>query len=458
MLSLTELTAINPVDGRYAAKVAPLRPYLSEAALFRYRLQVEIEWFIYLCNAKEISELPPLDKPTCELLRSWYQRFNCDDAVAIKDIEKKINHDVKAVEYFLKEKMATVAHLKAKQEFVHFGCTSEDINNVAYALMWQAAIRETLQPQCAALLKHLQSLAKLAAATPMLARTHGQAASPTTLGKELANYSMRLQRQMERLNAIRVRAKFNGAVGNYNAHRIAYPEIDWPSFNQNFIEKHMELDWNGYTTQIEPHDDIVALLYELTHQNSIFIDLCQDMWASISLGYFKQTAVAGEVGSSTMPHKINPIDFENAEGNLVLANALQTALAQRLPLSRWQRDLVDSTLLRNIGVCFAYSFIAYQSLQKGLGRLAVNEEKMMTDLTAQWDILAEAIQTIMRRYDIAEPYEKLKELTRGKALTEDSLKSFINTLDLPKNVKNQLLNLKPSDYIGYALELAMASN
>jgi adenylosuccinate lyase len=263
---------------------------------------------------------------------------------------------------------------------------------------------------------------------------------------------------MERLKTIRLRAKFNGAVGNYNAHRIAYPEIDWPSFNQHFIEKHMELDWNGYTTQIEPHDDIVALLYELTHQNSIFIDLCQDMWAYISLGYFKQTAVAGEVGSSTMPHKINPIDFENAEGNLVLANALQTALAQRLPLSRWQRDLVDSTLLRNIGVSFAYSFIAYQSLQKGLGRLAVNEEKMMTDLTAQWDILAEAIQTIMRRYDIAEPYEKLKELTRGKALTEDSLKSFINTLDLPKTVKNQLLNLKPSDYIGYALELAMASN
>ncbi len=458
MLSLTELTAINPIDGRYASKVAALRPYLSEAALFRYRLQVEIEWFIYLCAAKEISELPPLDKPTCKLLRSWYQRFNCDDAVAIKDIEKKINHDVKAVEYFLKEKMTTVTPLKTKLEFVHFGCTSEDINNVAYALMWQAAIRETLQPQCAALLKHLQSLAKLTAATPMLARTHGQAASPTTLGKELANYCMRLQRQMERLNTIRLRAKFNGAVGNYNAHRIAYPEIDWPSFNQDFIEKHLELDWNGYTTQIEPHDDIVALLYELTHQNSIFIDLSQDMWAYISLGYFKQTAVADEVGSSTMPHKINPIDFENAEGNLVLANALQTALAQRLPLSRWQRDLVDSTLLRNIGVCFAYSFIAYQSLQKGLGRLAVNEEKMMADLTAQWDILAEAIQTIMRRYDIAEPYEKLKALTRGNTLTEDRLKSFINTLDLPEHVKNQLLNLKPSDYIGYALELAMASN
>jgi adenylosuccinate lyase len=458
MLSLTELTAINPIDGRYASKVAALRPYLSEAALFRYRLQVEIEWFIYLCAAKEISELSPLDKPTCELLRSWYQRFNSDDATAIKNIEKKINHDVKAVEYFLKEKMATISELRIKQEFVHFGCTSEDINNVAYALMWQAAIQETLQPQCAALLKHLHSLAKLAASTPMLARTHGQAASPTTLGKELSNYSMRLQRQMERLNAIRLRAKFNGAVGNYNAHRIAYPEIDWPHFNQNFIEKHMGLDWNGYTTQIEPHDDLVALLYELTHQNSIFIDLCQDMWAYISLGYFKQAAVADEVGSSTMPHKINPIDFENAEGNLVLANALQTTLAQRLPLSRWQRDLVDSTLLRNIGVCFAYSFIAYQSLQKGLQRLSVNEEKITADLNSQWDILAEAIQTIMRRYDIAEPYEKLKSLTRGKALTEESLKAFINTLDLPKNVKNQLLKLKPSDYTGYAQELALASH
>ncbi len=458
MSPLTELTAINPVDGRYADKVAALRPYLSEAALFRYRLHVEIEWFIYLCAAKQIKELPPLDAATCQLLRSWVQRFNSEDAIAIKVIEKKINHDVKAVEYFLKEKMAAVAHLKTKQEFVHFACTSEDINNVAYALMWQAAIQETLQPQCATLLKHVQSLAKLSANTPMLARTHGQAASPTTLGKELANYSMRLERQMERLNSIRLRAKFNGAVGNYNAHRIAYPEIDWPSFNQDFIKKHLELDWNAYTTQIEPHDDIIATLYELTHQNSIFMDLCQDMWAYISLGYFKQTAVANEVGSSTMPHKINPIDFENAEGNLVLANGLQITLAQRLPLSRWQRDLVDSTLLRNIGVSFAYSFIAYQSLEKGLGRLAINEEKMMADLNAQWDILAEAIQTIMRRYDIAEPYEKLKALTRGKALTEDSLKTFIRSLDLPENVKNQLLHLKPSDYVGYARELAMSSH
>lgn len=457
MSLLTALTAINPIDGRYAAKVASLRPYLSEAALFRTRLQVEIEWFVYLCNAKEIPELSPLDKTTCEVLRSWYQRFNSDDAAAIKNIEHKINHDVKAVEYFLKEKMATVAELGTKQEFVHFACTSEDINNVAYALLWQAAIEETLQPQCAALLKHLHSLAKSAANTPMLARTHGQAASPTTLGKELANYSMRLQRQMERLDSIQLRAKFNGAVGNYNAHRIAYPDIDWPRFNQNFIEKHLGLAWNGYTTQIEPHDDLVALLYEFTHQNSIFIDLCQDMWAYISLGYFKQAAVADEVGSSTMPHKINPIDFENAEGNLVLANALQTTLAQRLPLSRWQRDLVDSTLLRNIGVCFAYSFIAYQSLEKGLQRLSINEERIMADLNCHWDVLAEAIQTIMRRYNIAEPYEKLKTLTRGKALNEESLKAFINTLELPKDVKKQLLNLKPSDYIGYAQELALGS-
>lgn len=455
---LTELNAINPVDGRYAAKTAALRTHLSEAALFRYRLQVEIEWFIYLSQVAKISELPPLDKPTCVLLRSWYLQFNDADAVAMKTIEKKINHDVKAVEYFIKEKMAAVPQLQAKQEFIHFACTSEDINNVAYALMWQAAMRETVQPQCEALLTHLQSLIKQSASMPMLARTHGQPASPTTLGKELANYAMRLQRQMDRVHSIHLRAKFNGAVGNYNAHRIAYPEIDWPQVNQNFIEQTMGLAWNAYTTQIEPHDDIVALLYELTHQNSICIDLCQDMWAYISLGYFKQTAVANEVGSSTMPHKINPIDFENAEGNLVLANALHTTLAQRLPLSRWQRDLVDSTLLRNIGVAFAYSFIAYQSLEKGLMRLAIDEAKMKDDLSIQWDILAEAIQTVMRRYNIEEPYEKLKALTRGKPLNESVLKEFINDLELPKNVKNQLLSLNPADYIGYAQELAKTSN
>lgn len=458
MSALTELNAINPVDGRYAAKTAALRTHLSEAALFKYRVQVEIEWFIYLSAASKIAELPALDKASSAQLRSWYLQFSDADAVTIKAIEKKINHDVKAVEYFIKDKMAKVPQLQAKQEFIHFGCTSEDINNVAYALMWQAAIRETVQPQCAALLKHIQSLVKQAAAMPMLARTHGQPASPTTLGKELANYALRLQRQMERVQSISIRAKFNGAVGNYNAHRIAYPEIDWPHFNQGFIEQTMGLAWNGYTTQIEAHDDIVALLYELTHQNSICIDLCQDMWAYISIGYFKQVALAHEVGSSTMPHKVNPIDFENAEGNLVLANALHTTLAQRLPLSRWQRDLVDSTLLRNIGVAFAYSFIAYQSLEKGLQRLAVDEDKMKADLAAQWDVLAEAIQTVMRRYGIDEPYEKLKALTRGKPLSESLLKEFINGLDLAENIKNQLLRLKPEDYIGYAKELAMASN
>lgn len=458
MSALTELSAISPVDGRYAVKTTALRAYLSEAALFKYRVQVEIEWFIYLCEASEIGELPSLDKATCALLRSWYLQFSDTDAIAIKTIEKKINHDVKAVEYFIKEKMAALPQLHAKQEFIHFACTSEDINNTAYALMWQGAIREIVQAQCAALLTHIQSLITQAAAIPMLARTHGQAASPTTLGKELANYALRLQRQMERVQAIRLRAKFNGAVGNYNAHRMAYPEIDWPSFNQAFIERAMGLAWNGYTTQIEPHDDIVALLYELTHQNSICIDLCQDMWAYISIGYFKQIAVAHEVGSSTMPHKVNPIDFENAEGNLVLANALHTTLAQRLPLSRWQRDLVDSTLLRNIGVAFAYSFIAYQSLEKGLQRLAVDEVKIKADLNAQWDVLAEAIQTVMRRYNIEEPYEKLKALTRGKPLTETMLKEFINALDLPKNIKNQLVKLKPEDYIGYAKELALTSN
>lgn len=458
MSTLTELNAINPVDGRYATKTVALRSYVSEAALFKYRLQVEIEWFIYLSQSSKIDELPSLDETTCALLRSWYLQFKEADAVSIKAIEKKINHDVKAVEYFIKEKMAAIPHLNAKQEFIHFACTSEDINNVAYALMWQEAIRETVQAQCARVLKHLQSLIEQGASMPMLARTHGQPASPTTLGKELANYALRWQRQMERVQSIRLRAKFNGAVGNYNAHRIAYPEIDWPHFNQIFIEQIIGLAWNGYTTQIEPHDDIVALLYELTHQNSIGIDLCQDMWAYISLGYFKQIAVANEVGSSTMPHKINPIDFENAEGNLVLANALQTTLAQRLPLSRWQRDLVDSTLLRNIGVAFAYSFIAYQSLEKGLQRLAIDEAKMKADLSTQWDVLAEAIQTVMRRYNIEEPYEKLKALTRGKPLNEDLLKEFIHTLNLPKNIKNQLLSLSPADYIGYAKELAMTSN
>lgn len=455
MSILTELTAINPVDGRYASKTIALRAYVSEAALFRYRVQVEIEWFIYLSQASEIPELPSLSESDCTLLRSWYIQFNDTDAIAIKTIEKTIHHDVKAVEYFIKEKMAAYPHLQTTQEFIHFGCTSEDINNVAYALMWQKAFREILQPQCAVLLKQLHTLIEQAASLPMLARTHGQPASPTTLGKELANYALRLERQMERVNAIRLRAKFNGAVGNYNAHRIAYPEIDWPTFNRCFIEKTMGLEWNGYTTQIESHDDIVALLYELAHQNSICMDLCQDMWGYISLGYFKQMVHAQEVGSSTMPHKVNPIDFENAEGNLVLANALQTMLAQRLPLSRWQRDLVDSTLLRNIGVAFAYSLIAYQSLEKGLGRLSIAEEKVKADLSLQWEILAEAIQTVMRRYNIEEPYEKLKALTRGKALTESSLKEFINSLELPKDVKNQLLNLNPLDYVGFAKELAI---
>ena len=458
MFELTELTAINPLDGRYGQKTAALRPYLSESALFRYRLQVEIEWFIYLSQSSEIAELPSLDAKMCEQLRSWYQSFSAEDAVAIKAIESKINHDVKAIEYFIKQKMATIPQLKAHQEFIHFACTSEDINNTAYALMWQAAIRDVTQPLWEKLHSLLKTLAHENATSAMLARTHGQAATPTTLGKELANYVARLERQMARLSAISLRAKFNGAVGNYNAHRVAYPDIDWPRFNQRFVEEKLQLAWNSHTTQIEPHDDLIALLYELTHYNSIGIDLCQDIWAYISLGYFQQIAVTGEVGSSTMPHKINPIDFENAEGNLVLANGLQTTLAQRLAISRWQRDLVDSTLLRNIGVALSYGFIAYQSLQKGLQRLAVNREKMNVDLNQHWDILAEAIQTVMRRYQIADPYEKLKDLTRGKSLTEQTLQDFIKQLDLPKEVKNQLLILKPCDYIGFAKELALSTH
>ncbi len=454
MSLLNELTAISPIDGRYASKTASLRDHLSEMALFRYRLQVEVEWFIYLSSLPGVSELKPLAPKLIQTLRALVSEFNLEDAKVIKAIERKTNHDVKAVEYFLKEKMKTIPELKASLEFIHFACTSEDINNLAYALMWTRFKEDLISPELTEIIERITTLAKASANIAMLARTHGQAATPTTLGKELANYAYRLERQFKRLKSISLRAKFNGAVGNYNAHRISYPELNWPELNREFIEKHMGLEYNPYTTQIEPHDDLVALLYELNHQHSILIDLCQDLWAYISLGYFKQQAVAEEVGSSTMPHKINPIDFENAEGNLTLANALHIALAQRLPISRWQRDLVDSTLLRNVGAAFAYGAIAYQSLRKGLDRISVNPEKIATDLEAQWDVLAEAIQTVMRRYNIPEPYEKLKALTRSQTFGETELRAFIENLTLPEEVKAQWRAIKPQDYLGFAKELA----
>ena len=454
MLS-TSLTALSPLDGRYASKVDSLREILSEFGLIRCRVQAEVAWLKGLAGLG-LNELPPLSKKATSQLDQWVAKFSTKDAQRIKDIEATTNHDVKAVEYFLKEKAAKSGEpsLLAAIEFIHFACTSEDINNVAHALMLEEARRKVLLPQMQNLIHKLGELAKTHAGLPMLSRTHGQTASPTTLGKELANVRARLRGVRDQFLAVELRAKMNGAVGNYNAHLASAPEVQWPVFSQSIVEG-LGLPFNSLTTQIEPHDDMATYFHALARFNTVLLDFCRDVWGYISLGYFKQKLKEGEVGSSTMPHKVNPIDFENAEGNLGLANAVLSHLAEKLPVSRWQRDLTDSTVLRNMGVGVGHSLLAFDSCLKGVGKLEVNEARLAQDLDASWEVLAEPIQTVMRRYGLPEPYEQLKALTRGKGITQETLKAFIQKLKLPKPVKESLLKLTPSTYIGLAQKLAL---
>lgn len=451
-MQLNELTAISPIDGRYAGKTAPLRDEMSEFGLIRARVQIELRWLLHLSQHPQINEVPPLSDDAAAVLTSIADDFCLDDAKAIKEIEATTNHDVKAVEYFIKQRFSQHAELAALGEFVHFACTSEDINNLAHALMLQRSLA-VLIPPMQQIVDDLRDKAKTWAEIPMLSRTHGQTASPTTVGKEFANVVARLQRQLQQLGEVPIHGKINGAVGNYNAHLAAYPDVDWAAHAKAFVES-FGLSWNPYTTQIEPHDYIAELFDALARFNTIVIDLDRDIWGYISLGYFKQRTIAGEIGSSTMPHKVNPIDFENSEGNLGMANAVLAHMASKLPVSRWQRDLTDSTVLRNMGVGLAYSMIAYQATLKGLGKLQLNQARLDDDLNHAWEVLAEPIQTVMRRFAIAEPYEKLKEITRGQTVTAETFARLINSLELPPDVKNTLLQLRPSTYTGSAAQQA----
>jgi adenylosuccinate lyase len=451
--SLSALTALSPLDGRYAAKVAALRPLLSEFGLMHRRVQVEVEWFIALSDAG-LPEFAPLSEAARGLLRGLVARFAEADAQAIKDIEKTTNHDVKAVEYWIKSKFEGHTELQTASEYVHFACTSEDINNTSHGLMLKAARDEVLLPVIDGVISKLTEMAHDMAGLSMLSRTHGQTASPTTVGKEIANVVARLVNARARIADVKLLAKMNGAVGNYNAHLSAYPDKDWEAFSQAVIEKQLGLTFNPYTIQIEPHDYMAELFDGVTRLNTILIDFSRDVWGYISLHYFKQRTKAGEIGSSTMPHKVNPIDFENAEGNLGLANAMLTHLSQKLPISRWQRDLTDSTVLRNMGVALGYAVLAYDSLGRGLGKLEVNPQALADDLDSAWEVLAEPIQTVMRRYALPNPYERLKELTRGKAITRESIQAFIETLELPEAEKQRLRELTPGNYVGKAESLA----
>ncbi|HVK98250.1 MAG TPA: adenylosuccinate lyase [Dongiaceae bacterium] len=452
-MELNALTAISPVDGRYGSKTQALRGIFSEFGLIRFRVQVEVRWLQQLARHDGISEVPAFSHQTQQLLNSIVDDFSVADAQRIKDIERTTNHDVKAVEYFLKEKTAGNVELDAVSEFIHFACTSEDINNLSHGLMLKAGRDEVLVPMLQKLVDAVAGLAHRHADMPMLSRTHGQTASPTTMGKEMANVAARLRRQLEQIKNVSLLGKINGAVGNYNAHLSAYPEIDWETFARQFVES-LGLEWNPYTTQIEPHDYIAELYDAIARFNTILIDFDRDVWGYISLGYFKQKTVAGEIGSSTMPHKVNPIDFENSEGNLGIANAILHHLASKLPISRWQRDLTDSTVLRNLGVGLAHGLIAYEASLKGIGKLEINEARLAEDLDHAWEVLAEPIQTVMRRYRIEKPYEKLKELTRGKAITRDALQTFIDTLEIPEQEKVRLRATSPASYIGNAAEQA----
>ena len=447
------LLALSPLDGRYAGKVAALRPIFSEAGLIRARVHVEVEWLLALAAEPAIVELPALPADAIARLRGIVQSFGTGDAARVKEIEATTNHDVKAVEYWIKEKLRGDASLSGALEFVHFACTSEDINNLSYALMLRQARAEVLLPALDRLCGTLQAMAHAHAGLPMLSRTHGQTASPTTVGKELANVLARLQRQRRQLAAIEMPGKINGAVGNYNAHLAAYPDLDWPAFAQRFVES-LGLDFNPYTPQIEPHDGIAELCDVQRRIDTIAIDLCRDVWGYISLGYFRQAVKAGEVGSSTMPHKVNPIDFENAEGNFGIANALLQHFAEKLPISRWQRDLTDSTVLRALGTAFGHALIGFESLAKGLGKLSVNPERLAADLDAAWEVLAEPVQTVMRRHGLPNPYEQLKALTRGHGIDAAALREFIAGLDLPADAKARLAAMTPASYTGLAEALA----
>ncbi len=452
-MQLSSLTAVSPIDGRYGSKTSALRSICSEFGLIRHRVLVEVRWLQALADQPDISEVPSLSRDANSVLNAIVDNFSEDDAQRVKDIEHTTNHDVKAVEYFLKEKIADNAELNAINEFLHFACTSEDINNLSHALMLAASRNDVLLPMMDEVIAAIGSLAQEQASQPMLCRTHGQPASPSTLGKEMANVVARLRRQRQQLANVELLGKVNGAVGNYNAHLSAYPDVDWEAFAKQFVEA-LGLDWNPYTTQIEPHDYIAEYFDALARFNTIVLDFDRDIWSYISIGYFKQKTIAGEVGSSTMPHKVNPIDFENSEGNIGIANAILGHLSSKLPISRWQRDLTDSTVLRNLGVGIAHSLIAFQSTLKGISKLDPNAESMNADLDANWEVLAEPIQTVMRRYGIEKPYEKLKELTRGKRIDEASLHAFIDTLAIPDDEKSRLKTLSPASYIGNAVEQA----
>ncbi|HEX7650024.1 MAG TPA: adenylosuccinate lyase [Noviherbaspirillum sp.] len=452
-MSLSSLSALSPLDGRYAAKTDKLRPILSEAGFMHHRVKVEIAWLQALSNAG-FAEIKPFSASANTLLDKLAADFSEADAQRIKDIEAVTNHDVKAVEYWLKEKVKDVPELVAASEFIHFACTSEDINNTSHGMMLKAARNDVVLPALRNIITRLTDLAHEHAAVPMLSRTHGQPASPTTLGKEIANVVARLKRAEQRIAGVEILGKMNGAVGNYNAHLSAYPSFDWESFSKNVIEQRLGLTFNPYTIQIEPHDYMAELFDAVARANTILLDLNRDIWGYISLGYFKQKTKAGEIGSSTMPHKVNPIDFENSEGNLGLANAVLKHLSEKLPVSRWQRDLTDSTVLRNIGVAFGYAVLAYDSCLRGLNKLEVNPARLAEDLDATWEVLAEPVQTVMRRYGIENPYEQLKELTRGKGISKDALRDFITGLAIPQEAKEQLLAMTPSNYIGRAIELA----
>jgi adenylosuccinate lyase len=456
-MKLSSLTALSSVDGRYAGKTAALRPICSEFGLIHRRLIVEIRWFQTLAAQQEIPELPALSEEEDAFLDHLIEGFDVSGASRVKEIESVTNHDVKAVEYYLREQFAEMPELAVKSEFLHFACTSEDINNLSYALMMRDAHAEVMSGMFADIDSTLSNMTAAYAGQAMLSRTHGQSASPTTLGKEIANTLHRLRRQARHLSDQEFLGKINGAVGNFNAHISAYPDVDWPRLARHFVET-LGLRWNPYTTQIEPHDWMAELFQSLIRYHTILIDLSRDIWAYISIGYFSQKTVDGEVGSSTMPHKVNPIDFENAEGNLGVANALLDHLALKLPVSRWQRDLSDSTVLRVIGTAYGHSVVAMSSLLKGLSRLEVNSGRLAEDLDASWEILAEPIQTVMRRYGIENPYEKLKSLTRGKQITQADLEAFINSLDLPDEARRTLLTLTPALYTGNAEQMAKTIN
>jgi adenylosuccinate lyase len=450
---LSTLSALSPLDGRYASKTDGLRPWLSEAAFMKQRVQVEVHWLIALSQAK-LPDFPSFSANAEAVLLKLVADFSDVDAERIKAIEAVTNHDVKAVEYWMKEKVVGHAELEKASEFIHFACTSEDINNTSHGLMLKGARQEVILPKLRELLSALTNLAVVNADVPMLSRTHGQPASPTTLGKEMANVAMRLQRAIANIERVPLLGKMNGAVGNYNAHLSAYPDVDWENFSKEVVEKRLGLEFNPYTIQIEPHDYMAELFDAVARANTILLDMNRDIWGYISVGYFKQKTKAGEIGSSTMPHKVNPIDFENSEGNLGIANALLKHLSEKLPVSRWQRDLTDSTVLRNLGTALGHSLLAYDSALKGLGKLETNPERLAEDLNNCWEVLAEPVQTVMRRFGVPNPYEQLKELTRGKGITPEGLRSFIQGLAIPDDAKKLLLEMTPASYIGKATELA----